>query len=66
MKKIIIIVIIIVILIIGGIFLFTGSQPCSELDEQDCKMSDSCLSVLVPCTGADCTSDAIFKECKDK
>ncbi len=66
MNKNIIIIIVIIILIIGAVILFTGSKTCSELNEQECKMDDSCLSVLVPCTNIDCTSDTIFKECKDK
>jgi len=65
MRKYIIIVVIVVALIIIGIFLF-GNKPCAELNEEECKTADGCVSTLIPCTSPDCTSDAVFKECKDK
>jgi len=65
MKKYLIIVVIIVALIIIGIFLF-DNKPCTELNEEECKTADGCVSTLIPCTGHDCISDAVFKECKDK
>lgn len=66
MKKNIIILVVIIIVLVGAILLFTGGKPCAELNEQECKTADGCVSVLVPCAGDDCKSDAIFKECKDK
>ena len=68
MKKsiILIIVILIIVMAVGAVIFLRGNKPCSELNEQECKKAKDCVSVLVPCTSADCTSEAIFKECKDK
>ena len=68
MKKpiILIIVILIVVIVIGVVIFLTGNKPCSELDEQECRTAKGCVSVEVPCTNADCNSDTLFKECKDK
>ncbi|MFC1687261.1 hypothetical protein ACFL0L_01685 [Patescibacteria group bacterium] len=65
-KNTIIIIVVIVVVIIGAVLLFMQGKPCFELNEEECKTADGCVSVLVPCTGADCVSDATFKECKDK
>jgi len=69
MKKstIIIIIILIAIIGIGAVILFTNQKECADLDEQECKKADNCLSVLVPvpCDTEPC-ADAEFKECKDK
>ncbi|MBU0598034.1 hypothetical protein KKF61_03495 [Patescibacteria group bacterium] len=68
MKKstILIIIVVLAVIIIGAVFIFTKQKPCSELNEQECKKADTCLSVLVPCSGADCPDGAEFKECKSK
>ena len=67
MKKSYLIIILIVIILGAGLayFLITG-QECKDLNEEQCKKDNSCLSVLVPCTGSNCTSDAVFTDCKDK
>jgi flagellar basal body-associated protein FliL len=69
MKKSNIIVIVIVLIVVIGVGLliyFVSGKECKDLNEQQCKKDDSCLSVLVPCTGPSCTNQAVFKECKDK
>jgi len=67
MNKSYLIIILIIIIVGAGLFYWlTGNKQCTDLNEQECKKDDSCLSVLVPCTGADCTSSAVFTECKDK
>ncbi|MFH1367002.1 MAG: hypothetical protein ABIH38_03365 [Patescibacteria group bacterium] len=67
MKKSYLIILIVVILVGAGLaFYFTGGKECKDLNEQECKKDDRCLSTLIPCTDPTCTSDAVFKECKDK
>ncbi len=67
MKKTnLIIIFIVIILLAVGLYVIFGLHDCTKLDEEECKMDKRCLSVLVPCTDPTCTSDAIFKECKDK
>lgn len=66
-KKVIIILILVLVVVGGGLLVYlTSSKECKELNESQCKKDDRCLSVLVPCQGVDCTSDAMFKECKSK
>jgi len=66
MKKNIIIIIIAAILIVIAAVIFMNDKPCAKLNEEECRLAGNCVSTLVPCTDTDCTSDVIFKECKDK
>ncbi|MDD5566902.1 MAG: hypothetical protein PHH01_01785 [Patescibacteria group bacterium] len=68
MKKpyLIILVIVILAVAIGLVVYFTSDKQCRDLNEKQCKKDDRCLSVLVPCEGANCVNQAVFKECKDK
>lgn len=67
MKKPYLIILAVIILVTAGlIFYFASGKKCKDLNEEQCKKDDRCLSVLVPCTDPGCTSDAVFKECKDK
>jgi len=69
MKKsnlIVIIVVLIVAIGIGSLIYFVSGKECKDLNEQQCKKNDSCLSVLIPCQGSSCNANAVFKECKDK
>ncbi|MFH0952268.1 MAG: hypothetical protein V1838_03700 [Patescibacteria group bacterium] len=68
MNKNLIIIVVIILIIIGAglIYLLNPAKECRDLNEQECKKNDSCLSVLVPCTDPSCVSDAVFQECKAK
>jgi hypothetical protein len=68
MKKPLIIIVAALVLAIGigAVIFLKSAKECAELNEQECKKDDSCLSVLVPCQDPSCASNAIFKECKDK
>lgn len=67
MKKFYLIILAVIILAAAGlIFYFTSGKQCKNLNEQQCKKDDSCLSVLVPCTDPSCPAKAVFSECKDK
>jgi len=64
-----IIIILIVVICVGAIILLTGKKECADLDEQECKKADHCLSTLVPvpCENEPCDEVKVeFKECKDK
>lgn len=68
MKKTNLIIAITAVIVLAAVFYFISrpKKECTELNEQECKFDDRCLSVLIPCTDPACTSDAVFKECKAK
>lgn len=67
MKKSYLIILCVIILAAAGlIFYLTSGKQCKDLNEQECKKDDSCLSTLVPCADPSCPAKAVFKECKDK
>lgn len=65
-KNYLLILILLFIVAAGLVYFLTSSKECQDMNEEECKMADNCLSVLIPCTGSDCTSQAVFTECKDK
>ncbi|MDD5040442.1 MAG: hypothetical protein PHY34_04815 [Patescibacteria group bacterium] len=56
----------VVVIGVGAALLLRSPKACADLDEQACKKADNCLSVLVPCSGPTCASNAVFTQCKDK
>ncbi|MFA5134887.1 MAG: hypothetical protein WC505_03830 [Patescibacteria group bacterium] len=68
-KKTLLIAGIIAIVAIGMAIIFlTGPKECAEMDEEECRMADECISTIVPvpCETEPCELRTEFKECKAK